>query len=154
MEEDNKLSATLEDYLEAIKMLCDKKGFARVKEISKMLNVEMPSVNSAIKRLKKKGLILYEKYGYIELTSNGNIIARKIYNRHENIKVFFEKLLNIDSEIAEEDACKIEHSISEYTFNRVLSFLNFLNEYPEINKSIFDSFKLFLEIESKTENKE
>lgn len=154
MEEDNKLSATLEDYLESIKMLCDKKGFARVKEISKMLNVEMPSVTSALKRLKYKGLILYEKYGYIKLTSNGDIIARKIYNRHENIKEFFEKLLNIDSEIAEEDACKIEHSISEHTFNRVLSFLNFLNEYPEINKSIFDSFKLFLEIESKTENKE
>lgn len=154
MEEDNKLSATLEDYLEAIKMLCDKKGFARVKEISKMLNVEMPSVNSAIKRLKKKGLILYEKYGYIELTSNGNIIARKIYNRHVKIKEFFEKLLNMDSEVAEENACKIEHSISEDTFNRILSFLNFLDEYPEINKSILDSFKLFLEIESKTENKE
>jgi len=154
MEEDNKLSATLEDYLEAIKMLCDKKGFARVKEISKMLNVEMPSVNSAIKRLKKKGLILYEKYGYIELTPNGNIIARKIYNRHVKIKEFFEKLLNMDSEVAEENACKIEHSISEDTFNRILSFLNFLDEYPEINKSILDSFKLFLEIESKTENKE
>lgn len=154
MEEDNKLSATLEDYLEAIKMLCDKKRFARVKEISKMLNVKMPSVTSALKRLKKKGLILYEKYGYIELTSNGNIIAKKIYNRHENIKEFFEKLLNIDSEIAEENACKIEHSISEDIFNRILSFLNFLDEYPEINKSILDSFKLFLEIESKTENKE
>jgi len=154
MEEDNKLSATLEDYLESIKMLCDKKGFARVKEISKMLNVEMPSVTSAIKRLKKKGLILYEKYGYIELTYNGNIIARKIYNRHVKIKEFFEKLLNMDSEVAEENACKIEHSISEDTFNRILSFLNFLDEYPEINKSILDSFKLFLEIESKTENKE
>jgi len=154
MEEDNKLSATLEDYLEATKMLCDKKGFARVKEISKMLNVEMPSVTSALKRLKDKELILYEKYGYIELTPDGNIIARKIYNRHIKIKEFFEKLLNIDSEIAEENACKIEHSISEDIFNRILSFLNFLDEYPEINKSILDSFKLFFEIESKTENKE
>lgn len=154
MEEDNKLSATLEDYLKSIKMLCDKKGFARVKEISKMLNVEMPSVTSALKRLKDKRLIVYEKYGYIKLTPDGNIIAGKIYNRHEKIKEFFEKLLNVDSEIAEDDACKIEHSISEDTFNRVLSFLNFLDEYPEINKSILDSFKLFLEIESKTENKE
>jgi len=153
MKEDYKISATLEDYLEAIKMLCDKKRFARVKEISKMLNVEMPSVTSALKRLKNKGLILYEKYGYIELTPDGNIIAGNIYNRHVKIKEFFEKLLNIDSEIAEEDACKIEHSISADTFNRILSFLNFFDEYPEINKSISDSFKLFLEIESKTENK-
>jgi DtxR family Mn-dependent transcriptional regulator len=150
MKEDNKLSATLEDYLESIKMLCDKKGFARVKEISKMLNVEMPSVTSALKKLKDKRLIVYEKYGYIKLTPDGNIMAKKIYKRHEKIKEFFEKLLNIDSEIAQEDACKIEHSISEDTFNRVLSFLNFLDEYPEINKSILDSFKLFLEIESKT----
>jgi DtxR family Mn-dependent transcriptional regulator len=154
MEEDNRLSATLEDYLESIKMLCDKKGFARVKEISKMLNVEMPSVTSALKRLKDRRLILYEKYGYIELTPDGNSIAGNIYNRHVKIKEFFEKLLNMDSEVAEENACKIEHSISEDTFNRILSFLNFLDEYPEINKSILDSFKLFLEIESKTENKE
>jgi DtxR family Mn-dependent transcriptional regulator len=110
----------------------------------------MPSVTSALKKLKDKRLIVYEKYGYIKLTPDGNITAKKIYKRHEKIKEFFEKLLNIDSEIAQEDACKIEHSISEDTFNRVLSFLNFLDEYPEINKSILDSFKLFLEIESKT----
>lgn len=150
MKKSNKLSASLENYLEAIKMLCDKKGFARVKEISKKLNVEMPSVNSAIKRLKKKGLILYEKYGYIKLTHNGNITSEEIYSKHKKIKEFFEKVLNIDSKMAGEEACKIEHSISPNTLDRILSFLNFLNQYPEIGKSILESFKLYLEIESKT----
>lgn len=150
MEEYNKLSAKLEDYLEAIKMLCNKKGFARVKEISKMLNVEMPSVTSALKRLKDRELILYEKYGYIELTPDGNIMAGNIYNRHMKIKEFFEKLLDIDSKTAEEEACKIEHRIKPDTFKRMISFLNFLNEYPEISNSILESFKLYLEIESKS----
>lgn len=150
MEEYNKLSAKLEDYLEAIKMLCNKKGFARVKEISKMLNVEMPSVTSALKRLKDRELILYEKYGYIELTPDGNIMAGNIYNRHMKIKEFFEKLLDIDSKTAEEEACKIEHIIRPDTFKRMISFINFLNEYPEISNSILESFKLYLEIESKS----
>ncbi len=150
MEEYNKLSAKLEDYLEAIKMLCNKKGFARVKEISKMLNVEMPSVTSALKRLKDRELILYEKYGYIELTPDGNKVSEKIYNRHENLKEFFKKVLYIDSKTAEEEACKVEHVIKPHTFNRIVSFLNFLNEYPEISNSILESFKLYLEIESKS----
>jgi len=149
----NKLSASLEDYLKTIKILCDDKGFARVKEISKKLNVEMPSVTLAIKSLKKKGLILQEKYGYAELTPNGNKVSEKICNRYKKIKKFLEKVLNIDPRIAKEEACKIEHLIKPHTFNRITSFLNYLNEYPEIGNSILESFKLFLEIESKTKNK-
>jgi len=146
----NELSATLENYLETIKILCDEKGFARVKDISIMVNVEMPSVTSALKSLKEKGLILYEKYGYIKLTPDGNKVSEKIYNRHEKLKEFFKKVLYIDSKTAEEEACKVEHVIKPHTFNRIVSFLNFLNEYPEISNSILESFKLYLEIESKS----
>lgn len=149
----NKLSAALEDYLEAIRILCDKKGFARVKDISNMINVEMPSVTSALKRLRKKGLINYKRYGYIKLTSEGNIVSEKIYDRHKKLKEFLKKVLNINSKTAEEEACKVEHIIKPDTFKRVKSFLNFLNTYPEIGNSIIESFKLFLEIESKTKNK-
>ncbi|GAH22461.1 unnamed protein product [marine sediment metagenome] len=108
-----------------------------------MLNVEMPSVTSALRRLQEKGLINHEKYGYVKLTSDGNKLSGKIYNRHEKIKDFIEKILNIDSKTAEEEACKIEHIIKPDTFKRMISFLNFLNEYPEIGDSILESFKLY-----------
>ncbi len=150
MKKSNKLTQALEDYLKVIKILCGKKGFTRVKEISKMLNVKMPSVTSALRRLQEKGLINHEKYGYVKLTSDGNKLSGKIYNRHEKIKDFIEKILNIDSKTAEEEACKIEHIIKPDTFKRMISFLNFLNEYPEIGDSILESFKLYLEIESKS----
>lgn len=150
MKKSNGLTQALEDYLKVIKILCGKKGFTRVKEISKMLNVEMPSVTSALRRLREKGLINHEKYGYVKLTSDGNKISEKIYNRHEKIKDFLEKVLNIDSKTAEEEACKIEHIIRPDTFKRMILFLNFLNEYPEIGNSILESFKLYLEIKSKS----
>jgi len=150
MKRTNKLSASLEDYLKTIKILCDEKGFARVKDISIMVNVEMPSVTSALKSLKEKGLILYEKYGYIKLTPGGKKVSERIYNCHEKIKDFLEKILNIDSKTAEEEACKVEHVIKPHTFNRIASFLNFLDDYPEIGNSILESFNLYLEIESKS----
>lgn len=150
MKKSNELTKALEDYLEVIKLLCDKKGFARVKEISKTLNVEMPSVTSALRRLQEKGLILYEKYGYVKLTPGGNKVSEKIYNRHEKLKEFFKKVLYIDSKTAEEEACKVEHVIKPHTFNRIASFLKFLDDYPEIGNSILESFNLYLEIESKS----
>lgn len=76
------LSPSLEDYLEAIYILKEKKGFTRVSEIADFLNVKMPSVNSALKILVEKGLVVHETYGYVSLTDEGEKNAKKVYSRH------------------------------------------------------------------------
>jgi DtxR family Mn-dependent transcriptional regulator len=117
------LSSSLEDYLEAIYILKEGKGFTRVSKIAKFLNVKMPSVNSALKILAKKGLIVHENYGYIFLTKKGRTEAKKIYSRHLILKRFLKDILGVSEKKAEIDACKIEHHISKESLNKLLNYI-------------------------------
>lgn len=109
------ISPSMEDYLERIYMAQLKKGVVRVKDISKLMNVRMPSVNNAITMLKKHNLVSQEPYGYIEITEEGKALAMKILNRHTVLTEFF-KAIGVDAETAENDACCVEHVISDKTF--------------------------------------
>ncbi len=117
------LSPSLEDYLEAIYLLKEKKGFTRVSEIADFLNVKMSSVNSALKTLLEKGLVIHETYGYVNLTDKGEENAKKVYSRHTILKRFFKEILELDEETAEKDACKIEHHISEKSLGKLLKYI-------------------------------
>ncbi|MDR2870910.1 MAG: metal-dependent transcriptional regulator [Deferribacteraceae bacterium] len=108
----------MEDYLERIYVAQQEKGVVRVKDISKLMNVRMPSVNNAISMLKKHDLVSQEPYGYIELTDEGKALAMKILNRHDILTEFF-GLLGVSPDIAEKDACSVEHVISEETFQKL-----------------------------------
>jgi DtxR family Mn-dependent transcriptional regulator len=123
MNDSIKLSSNMEDYLEAIADLLKEKGIARVKDISKVLNVKKPSVAAALSTLSKKKLIVHEKYGYIELTSSGEKLAQDICERHEILFQFLTKILKVDPKIAGEEACKMEHSISPDTLKKFRQFL-------------------------------
>ncbi|MFH1655073.1 MAG: metal-dependent transcriptional regulator [Candidatus Omnitrophota bacterium] len=117
------LSSNMEDYLEAIALLKKDKGVARVKDISRLMHVKIPSATGALNVLSKNGLVVHERYSYVDLTSEGQTIAKKIQRRHDMLIKFLTEILNIDSKIAQEDACRMEHSISPQTFEKLARFI-------------------------------
>ncbi len=121
----------MEDYLEAIALLRKEKGIARVRDISRLLNVEASSVNSALNNLSKNGLVVHERYGYAELTSEGKKLAEGVQKKHEMLLKFLAEVLDIDHKIAAEDACKMEHSISPQTFKKLTKFIEFVETCPD-----------------------
>lgn len=129
--ESRKLTSSMEDYLEAIAALKKKKGVARVRDISRLMNVKTPSVTSALNTLSKKGLIIHERYGYVEVTPEGERLAQGIQGRHDMLLEFLNRILNIDPEVAAKDACKMEHAISPQTFQRLTKFIEFVNTCPD-----------------------
>ncbi len=122
----NNLSATMEDYLEAILELQKAYGVARVGKIADKLKVKSSSVNSALKQLNNQKLVIHEKYGYTRLTENGEKIAVDVKNKHEILFRFLTEFLMLDSEEAEREACCIEHTISKKTYLRLTQFFQFL----------------------------
>ncbi|MCX8084056.1 MAG: metal-dependent transcriptional regulator [Calditerrivibrio sp.] len=124
----DELTKSLEDYLEMILILQGNGGTARVTDIAEKLNVKKPAVTSALKILSEKDLVVYAPYKEVKLTSKGIEIATAVLEKHNIIKDFFINVLNLDPQKAEEDACRVEHVISEETYKRFSSFLKFLLE--------------------------
>ena len=127
----NKLTSSLEDYLEAIFILEKKHRVARVKDIAAHLNVQMPSVTGALRNLRDKGLVVYEKNSYINLTAEGLEKAEKIAGRHILLKSFLQDVLLLDGETADDEACKIEHAISQDTTARLSLLMTYLEDVRE-----------------------
>jgi len=121
-----KLTQSLEDYLEAILYLEKKNRVARVKDIAGALKVQMPSVTGAVRILKEKGLVDYEKNSYITLTSRGTKIARSIYNKHQIVQRFLSDVLMVKEAEAESIACQIEHAMPGSIAARLESFTDFV----------------------------
>ena len=107
-----------EDYLEKILMLKEEKGYARSVDIANGLNVTKPSVSFAMKRLRENGYITMDDKNYIDLTETGYAIARRIYDRHQCLTRFL-VCIGVPDDVAREDACKIEHDISDETFQAI-----------------------------------
>jgi DtxR family Mn-dependent transcriptional regulator len=123
-------TARMEDYLEAIANLGERSKVVRVKQISEMLGVKMPSVTSALKKLSERELVEHARYGHIKLTPEGDKVACDVINRHRALTRFFAQALGIDKETAEEDACKIEHVISSLSMERLAKFVEFIEACP------------------------
>ncbi len=124
------LSHSAEDYLEAILVLSLEKGKARVKEVADHLGVKKPSVVAAVKALVDKGLVHHEYYGYLELTPKGMAIAQAVYHRHQTLFRFLYRILGVEVQTAERDACNIEHYISPNTLERLVKFVEFVESFP------------------------
>ncbi len=115
-----------EDYLEGIYRIELEKGFVRVKDLADLLGVKPPTVVEKLRKLAEKGLIIYEKHENIRLTPRGRELAKKLLERHNRIREFLEIILMIPKEIAEKDACYIEHGVHEITLERITKFLEFI----------------------------
>lgn len=112
---------TTEDYLEAMLMMKEKRGFIRSVDVANHLGVTKPSVSYATRRLREAGYIEMDKDSFITLTPSGMEIAERTYTRHKVLTEFFTGL-GVDPAIAREDACKVEHDLSPETFAALCLF--------------------------------
>jgi len=131
-----------EEYIELMYRLYSDKGVIRIKDIAARLNVKPPSVVEYLDKLARKGYIRYEKGEVIRLTEEGMRIGREVYERHKALRDFLKILLGLPEEIADEDACYIEHGVHQETIERIKLFVEFVKSNPG---SLPDWFKYLRE---------
>jgi DtxR family Mn-dependent transcriptional regulator len=146
--ENEKLSKSLEDYLEAIYMVARKKKIVRVKDLIKMLDVKTASVIGALKKLEQRGLVEHEHYGYIELTPEGEKKATRIYEKHTVLMRFLTGFLKVKEKTAEDDACLMEHCISDETFSKIIQLMRLLETAPDKIPSWFKELTAYMATDS------
>lgn len=134
------LTSSLEDYLEVISNYLKKYNKIRAIDISKELNVSRASVSEALKRLSKQGLINYGRYDAITITEEGEKIAHKVIKKHTLLQEFFSNVLGLEEQEATENACKIEHIISEKVFERLYEYIEYNKLHPEFAKEFCTKF--------------
>lgn len=145
----NKLSAALENYLETIAALKNEKKYARVGDIAKALGVKSSSVNVAINFLAENGLVIHEKYGYVDLTEEGEKVANEVQRKHDVLYQFLNELLFVDSDVAVVEACEIEHSVSAETIRRLERLYKLLKEHFLVKTEDMENLQEYLEGDSK-----
>ncbi|GHT87115.1 DtxR family transcriptional regulator [Spirochaetia bacterium] len=112
------MTQSLEDYLEMVGFLSDD-GEVRVTDIAARLSVSKPSVLSALRALEEQGFLEHERYRTVRLTEKGAHRAAEIRDRHNFLTGFLRDILGVSAATAEEDACKMEHILSEETFKKM-----------------------------------
>lgn len=122
-----KISTSLEDYLEALVMLGGQDGPIRSVDLAEKMDVSKPSVNKAVSALKQKGYVTQAFYGAITLTKPGIEYGQKVLQRHRALTRFLNKAVGIDPETAEREACMMEHAISDDSFEKWIIFINSLD---------------------------
>ena len=137
------LSASMEDYLEAIFHIAADKQAARAKDIAKRLEVNNSSVTGALRILSEKGYINYAPYDLITLTKKGKELAKDVVRRHEVLRDFFVKVLAADEDEAEETACKMEHAVSPNILDRIVRFVEFVEICPRGGDEWIKGFQKF-----------
>ncbi len=142
---DFEISASLEDYLEAIFQIINDKQAARAKDIGKRLNVGRSSVTGALHALADRELINYAPYDVITLTDRGKAIAEDVVRRHEVLRDFFTKVLGIAQTEADEAACKMEHAISDAILERFVEFVELVEQCPRGGSKWVESLGLHCE---------
>lgn len=130
----------VEDYLEVVYELIQKKGYARPSDIAERLDVRSASVTGMLQRLHGMGLIVYERYRGLTLTTNGERLARSVQQRHLTILKFL-RLLGIEEKIARLDAEGIEHHVHQTTIARITRFVDFALQHPSWLKTFEDTLK-------------
>jgi len=137
------LSASLEDYLEAIYNLSQKGKAARSKDIANVLQVARASVTGALKLLRSKGLIDYQPYGFIYLTEKGVSQAQTVVRRHNIIESFFINVLGVDKHLAQQAACRAEHALGSAVIAKLLDFTEFSMHYSSKGTDIIGDFQKY-----------
>ncbi|MDI6708867.1 MAG: metal-dependent transcriptional regulator [Candidatus Thermoplasmatota archaeon] len=126
---------TTEEYIETIYVLEKRDGYAKTSEISLKMGIRPPSVTEILQKLQKEGCVKYKPYKGVKLTNSGKKIARKLMKTHKVIADFLE-IIGIERELAEVDACQIEHQVSPKTMARLRKFVEFIINAPRKPKWI------------------
>jgi len=123
------LSRKIEDYLEAILNISEEKGYARTKDIAQELKISSPSVTEMLRKLNGMKFITYRKYEGARLTSKGREIATIVRERHEVMRKFLD-IIQVPENIAEKDACTIEHHLDPKTITQIRKLVDFVLDSP------------------------
>ncbi len=119
-----KLTANMEDYLEAVSFCADEEGMARVSDIRDLLGVKTPSVTGAMKSLAREGYVVHAPYSGITLTPKGKRAAEEVKKRHAIFSRFLVQVLGVNPKTAEKDACRMEHVVSRETMEKLHAYLH------------------------------
>jgi len=145
------LSGRSEDYLRGLCEIVERKGYARIRDVARELGVEPSSTVEMMKKLDRKGLVTYEKYGGITLTPKGEEIARAVRERHETFKKFLEIIL-VPKDIALKDAHVLEHRLDPKTilqFTRFVEFITGTPKHPRFVRRWVEQFRRYCEKENR-----
>lgn len=118
------ISKSLEEYLKTMYVLQIQNEEIRVTDIANKMNCTKPSVNKALKNLKEENLINYETYGKIELTKDGEDLAKKILEAYDIVYVFLKDVLELNDEEAKKEAEKIKMTLSDKTLNELAKYVH------------------------------
>ncbi len=141
--ENKELSASLEDYVEAVFLISQNHQGVHANQIAEYLKVAKSSVSWALNQLSERGLINYKPYETISLTEKGEKIARRVAGRHEKIKTFLKEVLSVEEDMAEANACRMEHVVDKEVLERMNRFVEFLDKCPRAGRQWMKGFGLF-----------
>jgi len=147
MARDTQISASLEDYLEAIYHTENAKGAARAKDLVQALGVQNSSVTQALRALSERDLVNYAPYDVITLTDPGRIVARDVVKRHTTMKAFLTRVRGLPDDAADEGACRMEHNISGEILDRLVKFVEYFEQCPLANVRWDDEVGFFCDRE-------
>lgn len=127
------ISKSLEEYLKTMYVLNKQNGRVRVTDIAEKMNCTKASVNKAVHNLKDNGLLNYEAYGTIELTQNGENLAKKILEAYDIVYLFLKDVLNLDAANAQKEAEKIKSVIADDTINKLAKYVHKVLDLNELD---------------------
>jgi DtxR family Mn-dependent transcriptional regulator len=139
------LTARSQDYLEAILEVAADTGVARVRDIARKLRVRNSTVTGAMRKLADEDLVNYNPYEVITLTSRGEELAREVARRHRAIRRFLTEVLGLGSEKAEANACRMEHAMGDQALERLVKFIDFVEDCPRGGSSWTKRFVYYCE---------
>jgi DtxR family Mn-dependent transcriptional regulator len=135
------ISASLEDYLEAIHVLNEQLGRSRVSDIAERLGVGKSAVTAALRHLAGHGLIDYTPYRPIVLTEAGRQLAIDIRRRHDVLKDFMTHVLGLEDDLADANACRMEHAIGRKLVDRLRQFARYIQDAPPAMQDWIEQFQ-------------
>ncbi len=124
------VSKRYEEYLEVIYDISNQKGYARVKDVSEELDLGLSTVSEMFKKLDDQGYVNYEKYSGVTLTEKGKKLAIKLSEKHKTLREFL-IILGLDEDVADKEACEIEHVVKNETMDRLTTFVDFINKHEK-----------------------
>ncbi len=139
----NEITHSMAHYLTTLHKLHEDRGYARVSDVARELEVTKGSVSTQMKHLKEKGFVIEDENRFLLLTSEGDSIAREVMHNREIIIHFFQKVLGVDPVQAETDACKIEHLLSRDTSQQLLALVQLLQSDQPETRTFLEAFKSY-----------
>lgn len=134
------LTPSSEHYLRAIWEVRSKRGYARLTDVARQLGVALPTLSAGLKPLEARGLLSHDDQRFLLLTAEGERVAREVHHRHAVTRAFLGDVLGVPADLAEEEACLLEHDLSAVTTDRMLDLIKLLREDRELREFFQERF--------------